>query len=151
MLDLLIMNKADIKKFRDVFRRFEREIFFQNNESCCKGITLSQCYTLVEIENKVAISLKDLAGQLSLDKSTVSRTVDGLVNIGLVERTVPSDNRRMTLLNLTKTGTSTCNSINSISDKFIEEHLSELNEKERNDLLRLLRKLIASMEGKRKK
>ncbi len=145
------MNKEYIKKFRKILRRFEREIFFQNTESCCNGVTLAQCHTLVEIESKNKISVTELAGNLSLDKSTVSRTVDGLVNIGLVKRFTPPNNRRMALVSLTETGMKTCKDINSVSDKYIADSLSVLSDTEQEKLLRLFEKITVNMVDLRNK
>jgi DNA-binding MarR family transcriptional regulator len=75
------MKKAFIEQFRQILRDFGREINLQNSASCCRGISVAQCHTLLEIEKHREISVTDLARNLSLDKSTVSRTVDGLVNI----------------------------------------------------------------------
>ncbi|MCK4750392.1 MAG: MarR family transcriptional regulator, partial [Bacteroidales bacterium] len=88
------MKKEYIQHFREILRIFDREVFLQNNASCCNGISLAQCHTLLEIEKNSEISVSDLAMNLSLDKSTVSRTVDGLVNIGMVDRVIPKENRR---------------------------------------------------------
>ena len=144
------MDREYIKKFRAVIRQFEREIFFQNAESCCNGVSLAQCHTLLEIENREKISVTELADSLSLDKSTVSRTVDGLVNAGLVERVIPADNRRMAILSLTKTGIKACADINSLSDKYFEDNLSVLTGKEQEELLRLLQKITGNMVRLRK-
>jgi DNA-binding MarR family transcriptional regulator len=139
------MDSEYIKSFRDILRKFEREIFFQNTESCCKGVTLAQCHTLLEIEKEEKISVTELANNLSLDKSTISRTVDGLVNIGLVERVIPSDNRRMAILSLTGTGRKTCRDINLKSDKYVSDNLSGLSVIEQKELLRLFKKLTNNM------
>ena len=139
------MDKNYIREFREVLRRFEREIFFQKNESCCNGVTLAQCHTLLEIENKGKISVTDLAKNLSLDKSTISRTVDGLVNMGFVERTIPENNRRMATISLTQQGKKTGKDINCNSDKYIQDTLAVLDEKEKEELLRLLSKITLSM------
>jgi DNA-binding MarR family transcriptional regulator len=144
------MEYEYIKKFREVIRRFEREILFQNTESCCNGVSLAQCHTLLEIEKKERISVTELADSLSLDKSTVSRTVDGLVNIGLVNRDIPSDNRRMAILSLTGTGNRTCTDINSLSDKYFADNLSVLSDREQKELLRLLKKFTDNMVSLRK-
>ncbi len=144
------MEYEYIKKFREVIRRFEREILFQNTESCCNGVSLAQCHTLLEIEKKKKISVTELADSLSLDKSTVSRTVDGLVNIGLVNRDIPSDNRRMAILSLTGTGNRTCTDINSLSDKYFADNLSVLSDREQKELLRLLKKFTDNMVSLRK-
>jgi DNA-binding MarR family transcriptional regulator len=138
-------NIETVKSFRELLRRFERELFMQNNESCCNGITLAQCHTLLEIESKQKESLTELAGTLGLDKSTVSRTVDGLVNIGLVDRTVPAENRRMAVLQLTNAGKNICQTINNSNDSYFENSLSVLNEKEILEFIRLLDKLINRM------
>jgi len=128
-----------------MLRRFERELFMQNNESCCNGVTLAQCHTLLEIENKGKESLTELSKTLGLDKSTISRTVEGLVNIGLVDRSIPAENRRMATLQLTEAGNNICQTINNSNEKYFEDTLSILNEKETTELIRLLDKVINRM------
>jgi len=142
------MDKANnqiIKKFRELLRRFEREIFMQNNDSCCNGVTLAQCHTLLEIESKKKESLTELAKTIGLDKSTVSRTVDGLVNVGLVDRTIPAENRRMATIQLTEAGKNTCNSINNYNDQYFGDALSILTDPEKEELFRLLEKVTNRM------
>jgi DNA-binding MarR family transcriptional regulator len=142
------MNKTDnqfIKKFREILRRFGREIFVQSNESCCNGVTLSQCHTLLEIESKNKESVTELAKTLGLDKSTVSRTIDGLVHIGLVDRSIPMENRRMATLKLTEAGKNVCHSINCNNDKYFYDTLSILTDPEKEELIRLFEKLTNQM------
>jgi DNA-binding MarR family transcriptional regulator len=142
------MNTTDnqtIKKFREVLRRFEREIFVQTNECCCNGVTLAQCHALLEIASKNKESVSELAKTLSLDKSTVSRTVDGLVNIGLVDRSIPEENRRTSILKLTKAGENVCHSINCNNNKYISGTLSILTKAEQEELLRLFEKITNQM------
>ena len=142
------MDKIDdqtIKKFREIIRKFGREFFVQNNESCCNGVTLAQCHTLLEIENKKKESVSELAKTLGLDKSTVSRTIDGLVNIGLVDRIIPVENRRMSELSLTDAGKNVCNSINCANDRYFHEVLSVFTDSEREELIRLFEKVTARM------
>jgi DNA-binding MarR family transcriptional regulator len=134
-----------IKKFRELLRRFEREIFVQTNECCCSGITLAQCHALLEIESKEKETLTELANNLGLDKSTVSRTVDGLVNTGLLVRTIPAENRRTSILQLTPAGIDVCHSINGNNDKYIEETLSVLTEQEKEELIKLFEKITSKM------
>lgn len=131
-------EKQLIRNFRGVLRQFEREIFIQNNESCCNGVTLAQCHTLLEVESKGKESITELSKTMGLDKSTISRTVEGLVGIGLVDRSIPAENRRMAAVQLTKTGKKTCDSINSNNDKYFDEVLSILSVSEKNELIRLL-------------
>jgi DNA-binding MarR family transcriptional regulator len=142
-----MMKKADnqiIKKFRDILRRFEREIFVQSS-GCCSGVTLAQCHTLMEIESKSKESVTELSKTLGLDKSTISRTIDGLVNIGLVDRTIPSENRRMSTLSLTDAGKNICSSINCNNDRYYNEVLAVLTESEQEEILRLFEKITNEM------
>jgi len=139
------MDKKFIHQFREIIRIFDRELFMQNNASCCNGISLAQCHTLLEIEKSNEISISELASSLSLDKSTVSRTVDGLVNINMVDRIIPDDNRRKAILNLTDNGKQICTTINYSNDSYIKQVLNDFTENEREEFLRLFRKLTCNM------
>jgi DNA-binding MarR family transcriptional regulator len=140
------MKESYIQQFRRVLRIFDQELFLQNHASCCDGISLSQCLTLLEIERNREISVSELAQKLSLDKSTVSRTVDGLVNIELVNRIIPRENRRMALIHLTDSGKKVCSKINYSNDSYVSEILQDFSEEERDQLLMLFRKLAGNMK-----
>ena len=144
------MDQKFIHHFRDVIRIFDRELSYQNNASCCNGISVSQCHTLLEIEKNSEISVSELAQKLSLDKSTVSRTVEGLVNISLVDRVIPKENRRKALINLTDNGKQVCSTINYSNDSYIEAVLKEFTKVEREEFLRLFAKLTKNMSEERK-
>ncbi len=143
------MNKAYIQKFREILRTFDQELFLQNNASCCNGISLAQCHTLMEIEKNSEVSVSDLAKSLSLDKSTVSRTVDGLVNINMVNRVIPKENRRLALINLTSSGKQICSTINYTNDSYIREVLNDFTEEEKEVFLSLFSTLTKNMSSYR--
>ena len=89
------MNAKQLKLFRKKFRRIEREIEYQlKYETACCGVSLAQCHTIMEIGDHETTSLAELTKLLNLDKSTLSRTVDGLVKLGIVERIIDPDDRR---------------------------------------------------------
>lgn len=144
------MDQKYINHFRNVIRIFDRELSVQNETSCCNGISVSQCHTLLEIEKNSEISVSELATKLSLDKSTVSRTVEGLVNISLVDRIIPKENRRKALINLTDSGRQVCSTINYSNDSYIEAVLKDFTKAEREEFLSLFEKLIKNMSEERK-
>lgn len=144
------MDKNFLRNFREVLRLFDRELFFQNISSCCGGVTLAQCHTLLEIENNDKITVTELSGNLLLDKSTTSRTVDSLVKSGFVKRSIPSNNRRITSLYLTEAGKKTCQDINWNNEKYLEDSLSQLSDIEKKELLRLFDKITNNMINIRK-
>ena len=144
------MDQKYINHFRQIIRIFDRELSFQNNASCCNGISVAQCHTLLEIEKNSEISVSELANNLSLDKSTVSRTVEGLVNISLVDRVIPKENRRMALINLTDNGKQVCSTINFSNDGYIKAVLKDFTQEEQEEFLRLFEKLTKNMSEERK-
>ena len=143
------MDKKYIQRFREIIRVFDRAIFSPTNASCCNGISVAQCHTLLEIEKNNEISVSELAGNLSLDKSTVSRTGEGLVNISLVDRVTPKENRRLALLNLTESGKQVCSTINYTNDLYIKRVLKDFSKEEREEFLRLFERVTCNMVAAR--
>ena len=139
------MDTKLIRKFRTHLRQFERELFFQNISSCCNGVTLPQCHALLEIENNEEITITELADKLTLEKSTVSRTIDNLVKKGFIMREIPPDNRRITKLTLSAEGVKTCNNINWHNDEFISEAMAALDEREQTDFIGLFEKITKKL------
>lgn len=141
----MTMDTKLIRKFRNYLRQFERELFFQNISSCCNGVTLPQCHALLEIENNEEITITELANKLTLEKSTVSRTIDNLVKKGFIIREIPPDNRRITKLTLSVEGVKTCNNINWNNDIFISEAMAALDEREQTDFIGLFEKITKKL------
>jgi DNA-binding MarR family transcriptional regulator len=142
------MKNADIKlvsRFRHALRKFEREQEFLQSSNCCKGLTLAQCHALLEIGNIKQPSLMQLAKSLRLDKSTVSRTVDGLTNLDLVDRYVPHEDRRTLLLSLSIKGKETYDDINLENNTYFNEVLSAIPVKERETFINTFELLADTM------
>jgi DNA-binding MarR family transcriptional regulator len=99
------MDIAKIRLLRDKLRQVEREINdpFRTDGGCC-GLSLGQCHTLLEVGNAGQVSLVDLASNLNLDTSTLSRTIQGLVMLGLVNRLTSDRDRRYVSISLTEQG-----------------------------------------------
>jgi DNA-binding MarR family transcriptional regulator len=122
------MPNNTVRKLRKMIRIIEREVERQlrSDVQCC-GVSLVQCHTLLEIEEVQTAPLQFLAERLSLDKSTVSRTVDGLVLLGLIDRRTDPANRRSIILSLTKKGQNACRGIHEICDRFYSRLLEGIS------------------------
>ncbi len=120
------MDTQSIRNFREYLRRFERVLNIQNSSSCCSGVSLAQCHALMELFKEDNITINELSDRLYLDKSTISRTVEGLVQIGLVNRNIPEKDRRAAIVSLTKQGTQVCNQINKVNDTYFEKVLDSI-------------------------
>ena len=134
-----------IKEFRENLRHFERELDIQNSSNCCCGVTLTQCHTLMQLDKKDDVTLNNLAEKLFLDKSTLSRTIEGLVNLGLVKREIPKNNRRTVRIKLTKQGKTVCHKINKDNDEYFHTILDSLPENERINFLKSFQSVVTKM------
>ena len=97
------MTIAEIRRFRATLRRFERVTHAQL-KSCCAHVTLAQCLVLLEIDESGRLTMGELAARLRLDASTLSRTIEGLVQRQLVERLREDQDRRLVRIRLTSEG-----------------------------------------------
>ena len=112
------MQKHTIRSFRRLLRRFERLTEHQlKADSGCQGVSMAQCHTLLEIEELGRTTTVELSRRLGLDKSTLSRTIEGLVSTGLVKRRPHPSDRRFTLLSLSQKGCRTADRINQANDR----------------------------------
>lgn len=101
-------SNQSIKEFRKSLRKLQRKLAEQlNGDSVCCGVTIAQCHVLLSIEEKGHTTITELATDLELDKSTLSRTIESLVGMGLVNRETNADNRRSQHIRLTKGGEKT--------------------------------------------
>jgi len=141
----MVKEDIPVSEFRRILRHFERELNVQNQSGCCCGVTVSQCHALMELALKDNVTMNELSGRLHLDKSTVSRTVDNLVQIGLVEREIPAMNRRTTRVSLSESGRSVCKTINEGNDRYYMEALRAIPHSNLADFLKGFEALVNGM------
>lgn len=140
------MKRSVVREFRYTLRRFERLIAGRLRESsCCSGVTLPQCHALLEIEAKGPISLIHLVQNLGLDKSTLSRTADGLVNNGLISRTFSDLDRRSIQLALSPEGQGICDRINAGNDHFFSRVLDRIPADRRQQVMEAFQELVNAL------
>jgi DNA-binding MarR family transcriptional regulator len=88
---------------------------------------------------------KMLAQRLDLDQSTMSRTVDGLVRRGLVERRVSERDRRVVPLRLTAAGEALGRSIDRRSDEHYRRRLEKIPDAELVFVLQAFERLVDAL------
>jgi MarR family transcriptional regulator for hemolysin len=71
------------------------------------GLTLARWRTLAVIRRLASCSMKELSLLSTIDRTTLTRSVDQLVEAGLVDRHVPPTDRRRVMLTLSQTGEQT--------------------------------------------
>ncbi|MCP4551599.1 MAG: MarR family transcriptional regulator [Bacteroidetes bacterium] len=140
-----MLNTEIIRKLRKSLRLFERELHNYNITNCCVGVTFKQCHILLSIDDADKTNVSKLSKTMNLDKSTISRTIEGLVSINLVDRVIPQDNRRSTVITLTKEGQKLCDSINNSNDNYFANILCSFTDKEIIQLSGLLERTAYNM------
>jgi DNA-binding MarR family transcriptional regulator len=140
------MTANDISRLRECIRLLTRRLgLLEKSESSCCGVTLSQCHAIVEIGRAGGISVIDLASLLGLDKSTMSRTINNLVEMDLVTREAVPDNRRILSIDLTDKGKELFSGIESSMERYYQDVYSSLPDDKREQVLESLEILVKTL------
>lgn len=143
-------DRSQIEILRHGMRLLARkmELMTKGEAGCC-GITLTQCHLLTEIGWAGAASLNTLSERLGVDKSTMSRNIDILVNSGLVSRTTDPDNRRTVTIALTGEGQWLFAKVEASMTQFYETLYSALPADKRSQVVESLELLLAAIPAGR--
>ena len=141
-------NEQQAKRLREIMRLLVRKLgFLERGEASCCNITLSQCHTIIEVGRTGKVSLVDLAANLNLDKSTVSRSVDNLVNQGLLVRETDLQDRRFVTLSLTKQGESTYQELEKRMADYFQEIIDAIPYEKREQVIDSVQCLTEAVHG----
>ena len=144
-----MIQNEDIKTFRELIRVLERSLGLLDDEMSCCGVTLAQCHALVEIGRAGNISLIELSKLLNLDNSTLSRTVNNLVNSELAVRELNPEDRRYVSIKLTQSGLTAYEEIETKMEVYFDKILASIPEERQEqvlDSLQILLKAISETE-----
>lgn len=141
----------DLRRFRAAIRVLERELALdlRSQTSCC-DVTTAQCHLLLEIDRRGPSTGGELAQALSLDKSTLSRTLDGLAAAGLVERAPHPEDGRAQRVTLTATGQESVRRIDSSCDADYRRLLDRVAPGRRAALVAAAEELAEAMRSSRR-
>lgn len=120
--------------------------FRDRNEICCYGVSVSQCYALEAIGQRGRMTMGELAGQLHLTVSTMTRIVDQLVGKGFAHRDADAHDRRLCWVELTPAGQTL---LSRIQDEILateKEILRKIKPAERERLLSALQELCQAVD-----
>ena len=136
------------KRLREMMRLLVRKLgLLERDEASSSKITISQCHTIVEVGRAGKMSLNDLAANLNLDKSTVSRLVDNLVNQGMVVRKTDRADRRFVTLRLTEHGESICQEVEQRMEGYFLEIIGTIPADKREQVIESICYLTEAIHG----
>jgi len=142
------MEMKDIRFFREMMRQMQRNLGWQwKNDAACCGITLAQCHALLELGKSGEIALVELASLLGLDASTLSRTIDGMVLAGLLERRANHQDRRYVKITLTEQGKEVYDRINRTYDDYYSQVFADIPPDKHGQILESMELLVNAIDG----
>ena len=124
---------------REMIRLLVRNLgILEKGDACCCGVTITQCHAIVEIGRRGKVSLMDLADMLGVDKSTMSRTVNNLVEDSLAVRDLDAENRRYVIIQLTQAGQNVFNNIEDSMNDYFKSILESIPAEKRDQVFESL-------------
>ena len=95
--------------------------------------TLQQIFILATIPDK-GMDMTSLAEKIGVDNSTVTRLVDGMVRLDLVDKKKSYLDKRITIVSLTEKGNQTSEEIEKKLDIIGEEIFNQISMEHKNDI-----------------
>lgn len=132
---------------RELIRILVRNLgILEKSEATCCGTTVSQCHAIVEIGRTNEITLNELAVLLGLDKSTMSRTINNLVDSGQVIRELHAEDRRYVTIKLTDEGTEVFKNIEGSMEQYYKSIFSSIPEEKRDQVFESLQLIVDAVK-----
>ncbi|WP_339998592.1 helix-turn-helix domain-containing protein [Priestia aryabhattai] len=145
-------SNLDLKQAGEIVQSFisvnKAIIKFTQDNASSLGLTVQQMGVLNWIFSNPGSTLKAVTEQLDIPKSTVSVSIDGLVNLGLVEREQSKENRREVNLKVTIKGSNISQKSikNASSYKAVASALEKFSKEDIDSLLHMHKSLLSSLK-----
>jgi DNA-binding MarR family transcriptional regulator len=126
-----------------IHRSIRRNLFKKPLSSMDAGISPLHVEIMKMLERSGTMHLAEIGGTLRIPKSQMTRLMDRLVNLGMVERQTDAADRRIVNVALTNKGRDTLEEIDQLIRDSMRANLSCLTNEELEELSVLLRRLRA--------
>ncbi|MFQ6065778.1 MAG: MarR family winged helix-turn-helix transcriptional regulator [bacterium] len=111
-------------------------------------ISLPEIFVLKQLSSKEKPTMSELGRSISMDPSTLTRTVDKLVEKEFVFRKPDPDDRRVVRVAMTAKGQKIIRRFEEQRRKHVESILRQMTSPERRDLLNIFKTLHGRIYGK---
>ncbi|MCF7875155.1 MAG: MarR family transcriptional regulator [Candidatus Omnitrophica bacterium] len=133
-------------------QRLAHNMLKEKSDAFIKGkITLPQYLVLDLVYRKNALKMKDIAFGLKVSLPAASGLVDRLARLKMIRRIPDNQDRRVILIDLTKSGKKTVEDVSKKRKEVIEKIFSPLTSRERQNYLNILNKIKKKFDEKEKK
>ncbi len=139
-----MLNEGQAKILRKSLRKINRKLGVLKKDPFNINLSLSQCHALVEIEEKGPLSASDLVFSLNLEKSTISRLVNQLIEQRLIITTTDGKDGRKKILRLTPEGRKKLEIINRLSNSSVASLFDNFSQKQLQKIIETFSMLAES-------
>lgn len=142
---------TSLEHFVEEVDRLSRRLV-RNVECCdrmlvdCCDLTLAQAYAVLTLYEQGETAMSELAMEMRLHSTTMTRMVDALVEKGLAERRPDAEDRRIVRVALTAKGARAASELQECKRRFLATAFGLLTEEERSEILSALRRLTSLVE-----
>jgi len=141
------MDVEMIRLFRDRVRQVQQKLgWSQRNDIQCCGVTMAQCHALLAMGEAKEMSIVELAGVLDVDTSNLSRTIDGMVKAGLLNRIPNPQDRRYVSLTLTEDGKKAFDTIEHLFNAYLTKVFELIPEDKHRQIMESLDLVTGALE-----
>ena len=109
-------------------------------------INKTQQTVLMAILKNPNANMTELSAQVGLEKSSLTRVIDSLIQAGLVERSHSTRDRRRIISILTDKGSDQVNKIDGLMTKHIDHYFSDLSQVEKDTLIHNLNDVVHTLK-----
>ncbi|MDU4752141.1 MAG: MarR family transcriptional regulator, partial [Clostridium butyricum] len=103
--------------------------------------------SLYESDRK--LTMKEIAKKIGKDKSTVTPLINKLIDLGYIQKEKSHIDKRITYISLTPKAREIESTFNYISDQVKETAYKDFTESEKEEFLRLLKKLNSNFRSEK--
>lgn len=140
-------KKYTASEVRELMRVIVRSMsFLDKSEATCCGTTIAQCNVIIEIGRVQELTLNELAELLKLDNSTISRTINNLVDQEHVIREIDPQDRRYIRLRLTEKGQKVFETIEKNMDIYYKALLRDIPAEKHDQVIESLVLLVEAIK-----
>lgn len=123
---------AETPSVRQAARELVRELQMLDGKRSIEGFSFSECHLITELQNMGEATASDLAERLVLEKSTISRLCNQLLDRGILEAERDRSDGRKRLLRLSDKGLSCVLRVHRFALKQVDSALDFLSPEERS-------------------
>jgi DNA-binding MarR family transcriptional regulator len=106
-----------------------------------KGLVTSHGDILVALFEKQVLTMKEIAGRIEKDKSTVTALIDKLIKLGYVKKQSDHQDSRVVLVALTEKGRNLQTDFDEISSKLLSTVYKGISDNDKKTVLAILNRI----------